>query len=167
MPGLSTTQQAIFQRLAYASVFTEIAKVINGRSATALRAAETVVVTRQTSLPTDQWKIELSSWFSTGLAMLQFVVQEYATPGKMRPGTIVPPPETAADLAMCSSQKTLTLNGTISFSVLGLANHLHRRDTAHPDEFYLGNCDRLGWITESPELGSRRQATAAEDGLRK
>ena len=121
MHGLSTAQQAIFQRISYGSVFTGIAKVINGRSATALRAAEPVRVTRQPSLPADQWKIEISSWFSTGLAMLQFVVQEYATPGKILPGTVVLQPETAADRAMCSSQKTLTLNGTTSFSVLGLA----------------------------------------------
>lgn len=119
--GLTMTQRNIFGRLGFVNVYTGIVDVIDGRSATALRAAETARGIHQASLPSNQWQIELSSWFDTGLASLQFALREYATPGKTVPGVIVQQPKTPVDLAMCDSQKTQTTDGTISFSVLGLA----------------------------------------------
>jgi hypothetical protein len=119
--GLSTSQRGLLQRLGYGNVFTGIANVINSRSGRALRASETVRDMRQASLPSDQWQIELSFWFSTGLAMFQLIVQEYATPSKILPGSFVEQRKSPVEQAMCSSQKTLTTKGTISFSILGLA----------------------------------------------
>lgn len=114
-------QRGIVQRIAYASVFTGINQVINGRSGTALRASETVIGIRQSSLPSNQWQIEVSSWFNTGLVMLQNSLREYVSPTNVLPGTFVQEPQNPTDLAMCSSQKTQATNGTTSFSVLGLA----------------------------------------------
>jgi hypothetical protein len=119
--GLSTSQSGLLQRLAYGNVYTGIANVINSRSGRALRASETVRDVRQASLPSDQWQIELSFWFSTGLAMFQLIVQEFAAPSKILPGSFIEQRKGPVEQAMCSSQKTLTTNETISFSVLGLA----------------------------------------------
>jgi hypothetical protein len=109
--GLTMVQKGIFQRIESASIFT----------GTALRASETVIGINQASLPANQWQIELSSWFSTGLVMLQHRLREYVTPTNILPGTYILEPQNPIDQAMCFSQKTQTTNGTISFSVLGLA----------------------------------------------
>lgn len=119
--GLNMLQKAISLRIAFATVFTGVAQVINGRSGTALRALETAQMTRQVSLPANQWEIELSSWFNTGLVLLQSILRDYASPTNLGPGSYVRAPATPADLAMCSIQKTRATYGTISFSVLGLA----------------------------------------------
>ena len=119
--GQNMVQQGIFQRLRFANVFAGIAQVINGRSGTALRASESVTGINQASLPSNQWEIEVSSWFSTGLVMLQKNLREYASPADLLPGTDLLKPQTPVDQAMCYSQKTKVTNGTISFSVLGLA----------------------------------------------
>jgi hypothetical protein len=118
---LSMVQKGIYQRMAFASVFTGISEVINGRSGTALRASEKVTGIRRAALPPDQWQLEVSSWFSTGLVMLQKSIREYASPTTVLPGTSVLRPENPVDLAMCFSQKTQETSGTVSFSVLGLA----------------------------------------------
>jgi hypothetical protein len=114
-------QQGIFQRIQFASIFTGVTAVINGRSGSALRASETAVAITQASLPSNQWEIEVSSWFSTGLAMLQNVLREYASPTYIVPGTYIQQPESAIDRGMCYNQKTKETSGTTSFSVLGLA----------------------------------------------
>ena len=75
--GLSKTQRSIFERL---QLFTGVSQVINGRSGSALRASETAVNIVQNSLTTNQWLIELSSWFSTGLMILQNSIRRYASP---------------------------------------------------------------------------------------
>ncbi|KAF7507093.1 hypothetical protein GJ744_010906 [Endocarpon pusillum] len=119
--GLTILQEAISQRIAFATTFTGVAQVINGRSGTALRALETAQMTQQVSLPANQWQIELSSWFNTGLVILQSVLRDYANPRNLGPGNYVRAPKTPAEVAMCSMQKTQATYGTISFSVLGLA----------------------------------------------
>lgn len=98
-----------------------ITAAINGRGFSALRASETLQNLIQTSLPPNQWEIEVSSWFSTGLASLQNTVQDYVNPRNIVPGISVGEPQTTVDIAMCSNQKTEFTNGTISFSVLGIA----------------------------------------------
>jgi hypothetical protein len=120
LSGLSTTQEAIFERLGLATIFTTTASAIGARSGAALLASETVRGTRQASLPSNQWQIEVSSWFTTSLARLQFSFREYAAFGQTPPHIYIRQPETPAALAMCHGQKILTTNGTISLSVLGL-----------------------------------------------
>lgn len=120
--GLSMTQRGILKRLGSASVFSGISSAISGRSGTALRASETVFNHFQPSLPSNQWEIEISSWFSTGLATLQSGLRDYVSPtSNLLPGIDIATPQNAVDVAMCFNQKTLTTNGTVSFSVLGLA----------------------------------------------
>jgi hypothetical protein len=119
--GLAMIQKGILQRIAFASTFTGMSQVIAGRSATALRASETVIGINQASLPANQWQIEVSSWFSTGLVMLQHSLREYVAPTNLLPGTYIVEPQNPIEQAMCFSQKNQTTNGTISFSVLGLA----------------------------------------------
>lgn len=113
-------QRGIIERISFANVFTGIAQVINGRSGSALRAFEAVVNINQEAVPPNQWQIEVSSWFSTGLVMLQKTLQDYVSPTNMVPSIYVNEPQNPIDLAMCHSQKTQATNGTISFSVLGL-----------------------------------------------
>lgn len=153
--GLNIVQKGIFRRLAYANAVTGISQVILGRSGTALRAIETVQLTLQAPLPPDQWKIEISSWFNTGLVVLQSVLRDYASPTNVLPGTHVEEPKNAIDLAMCSSQKTLTTNGTISFSVLGLAIILVVGTLVILTSFvletlarYLGLGSHLNWVLD-------------------
>jgi hypothetical protein len=120
--GLSMVQEGILQRISFANVFTGVATVIYGRSASALRASETEApATFQGSLPSNQWEIEVSSWFNTSLAMLQNVLREYASPTNILPGTYIQQPESAIDRGLCYNQKTRETSGTTSFSVLGLA----------------------------------------------
>jgi hypothetical protein len=111
---MSQVQRGIFERIAFATLFTGISEVINGRSGTALRASESVVGVRQAFLPSNQWQIEVSSWFSTGLPILQNTLRDYVSPANVLPGTYVQEPQNAVDLAMCYSQKTQATNGTIS-----------------------------------------------------
>lgn len=114
-------QKAILERLGITVVFSAVSQIISGRAGTALRASETLSNFIQTSLPSNQWEIEVSSWFSTGLAMLQSGLRDYITPPTSLPGISLKEPQNDAERAMCTNQKTRTTNGTISFSVLGLA----------------------------------------------
>jgi hypothetical protein len=119
--GLTEVQKRVRERIDFASILTGISQVINGRSATALRASENVLAPFQLPMPANQWQIELSSWFGTGIVMLQNALRDFASPTNIMPGISVRKPTNPIDLAMCLNQKTQMTNGTISFSVLALA----------------------------------------------
>lgn len=118
--GLTMTQKGILERLSFASLFTGISRVINGRSGSALRASETLASILQKSLPPNQWQLEVSSWFSTGLALLQNTIHEYVNPSNVLQSNTVHQPQNEVERVMCYNQKTQATNGTISFSTLGL-----------------------------------------------
>lgn len=120
-PGLTEVQKGIFLRLAYSAIFSGIYQVIHGRSGASLRASDTVVEISQYSLPPDQWKTEVSSWFATGLAVLQHTLRDYVDVTNMRPPMSIVEPASPVEESMCHNQKTQIRNGTVSFSLMGLA----------------------------------------------
>jgi len=85
---------------------------------------------QQTSLP-NQWQIEVSNWFSTGLAKEQFWAVEWATqprnfpdtPISQDPGWKYTPPSNATQLNQCKNQMMQLSSSTEhqSFSILGLS----------------------------------------------
>jgi hypothetical protein len=122
--GLTEVQRHVRERIRFASVLTGMTQVINGRSAAALRASDTALSLFQLPLPENQWQIELSSWFGTGIVMLQTSLRDFASPTNIMPGSYIRKLTDPIDLAMCLGQKTQMTNGTVSFSLLGLASIL-------------------------------------------
>jgi hypothetical protein len=110
------------ERIFLLAPFTSIYETVYPRKDAALRAQETVTDLQQAPLPNDQWVIEVSNWFNNGLARLQRGIVEYATgPTNVIPGLTVYVPNDAVSKAMCYSQKIADPQGTISFSMLGVA----------------------------------------------
>lgn len=120
--GLNLVQEGALQRIVLQMAVTNVYSSISGRGASALRAQETVQTLDQAPLPANQWQIEVSSWFNTGLAKLQKGILEYAQgPQNVLQGTYIWKPTDIVSKAMCYSQKIENTGGTISFSVLGIA----------------------------------------------
>lgn len=114
-------QSGPVMRFAMASMLTNVHTQVFTRMGSSLRASETVATLTQLPLPDNQWQIEVSSWFSTGLARLQHEMQAYVTgPTNVVPGSFIWQPGDAASLAMCDSQLVSDDGTTTSFSVLGL-----------------------------------------------
>lgn len=58
------------------------------------------------SLPNDQWKIELKRWMSVSLAAIQILVTDYAIgPGARTSGFDIPPPTRKGYSELCKAQK--------------------------------------------------------------
>lgn len=94
---------------------------VNSRGANALLASETVSDLSQIQLPDTQWMTEVNTWFAISMAKLQQKVIEYATgPGSIPDGMVLSRPLPAQE-KLCKNQIVRTFNGTISFSVLGVA----------------------------------------------
>lgn len=121
---LNFFQRAIVDRAMLALMVTNIHAQLNTRQAAALRASELVEGVYLQGLPANQWEVEMTGWFESGLARLQYLIQEMATgPAWVTPGSHVWSPgiDDPASLAMCYSQMINDSLGTASFSVLGLA----------------------------------------------
>jgi hypothetical protein len=120
--GLNVVQQGILDRIAVVAPYTSIYQAVNPRKDAALRAQETVTDLEQAPIPDNQWMIEVGHWFEASLARLQRGIVEYATgPTNIIPGLTVYLPNDPVSKAMCFSQKITDPQGTISFSVLGVA----------------------------------------------
>lgn len=118
--GLSLFQKGVARRIIAASITAAIHLDPFVRGATALRAHETVSLWSQIPLPPDQWIVEVSSWFKSGLARMQQAIVEYATgplftEGMLRVGETDP-----IRRKMCSTQKFRSTEPSTSFSVLGM-----------------------------------------------
>jgi hypothetical protein len=89
------------------------------RGAAALQAQKTSSFAFQVQIPSNQWQIEVSSWFTTGLARLQQVLVDYAAgpPGPLDDGAYITP----GNETLCASQKVRSISGTTSLSVVGIA----------------------------------------------
>ena len=120
--GMNSVQGLVANRIALYTRELSIHHAIGGRGAAALRAQELVSDRTQQALPDNQWQIEVSSWFATGLAKLQRAIVEYASgPSHLVPGTYVQKPDGPISEAMCYAQKVAITANTVSFSVLGLS----------------------------------------------
>lgn len=122
--GLNAMQNATAYRLAIATTHSSIYYATFSRGAGALRAGETVSQLSQAPLPSNQWHIEVGSWFDAGLARLQALTQEYVTnPANLVPGSYLDRFEATPGNAWweaCYAQYIKGSPGTTSFSVVGL-----------------------------------------------
>ncbi|KAI9890825.1 MAG: hypothetical protein M1814_003609 [Vezdaea aestivalis] len=94
------------------------------RGVAAISASETVYQFLQSPLPNDQWLIELSKWFSVGLAGIQQGPLEFATGPQYvgESGTIVrPDANDTFGRQLCKSQVIRESGQYQSFSVLGMS----------------------------------------------
>lgn len=123
--NLNSIQLAIVQRLQMSLTVSNMHSQVSTRLSGALRAPERADGLIQSSLPDNQWELEVTGWFEASLARLQYLTQEYATgPAFVPEGSSVYSPSLADDpaaLAMCYSQTINDALGTSSFSILGLA----------------------------------------------
>ena len=121
---LTSAQNATIHRLVNILPWINTYFSVNSRGATALKALDNYEWADkiQLPLPDNQWQIEVDGWFGVGMAKLQQLVTEYATgPPSLPLGAQFVKASTPADMEMCNSQIVRSPNGTISFSVLGLA----------------------------------------------
>lgn len=74
-----------------------------------------------TSLPNNQWQIEVTNWYNIALAKFQDWIVEYSRgPSFIRKGSVIAEPLSKADRDLCSSQKVHQTSSHVSFSLLGL-----------------------------------------------
>jgi hypothetical protein len=138
--NLNVQQIAVLERTDWALMQSGIADAVSLSEVGNLRAENTLLSGPiQLGLPSNQWQLEVTGWLEESLAKFQHLIQEYATgptidiegsnlfqvwvPEKGEPVT--------DDKALrvlrqtekehCSSQITRDTQGTLSFSVLGLA----------------------------------------------
>ena len=138
--NLNVQQIAVLERIDWALMQSGIYDSASVREVGSLRAADTLLSGPiQLPLPANQWQLEVTGWFEESLARLQHLVQEYATGPTMETlgssllqlwipeqGENVSDSETTqvlrqAEKNQCYNQITRDPQGTISFSVLGLA----------------------------------------------
>ena len=126
--GLGGQQRRVANRIAMAAREIGLHNAVQTRQSNALRAQDTTLSSLQLPLPSNQWQIEVSGWFEEGLSKLQLLVHDYAAPrmanqegGELR---LVTDNNSTIDSvgqdALCENQLTRDLQGTISFSGLGL-----------------------------------------------
>lgn len=134
--GLNPRQRATAIRLHLASLRTDPYNILGPRPYFSLRAQEQMQWRYQSQLPDNQWEIEVLAWEHTRLALMQLAVQEYAAGSGLRGITNLsgqatrwlPRADTAPDSLMnsawqdmCHDQIVRETQGTLNFSVLGLA----------------------------------------------
>lgn len=119
--GLKQDQFVTALQLVPITAFLSTYSSVHSRGANALRASETVNELLQIQLPNTQWMTEVNTWFAVSMAKLQQKVIEYATgPGSIPDGMVLSRPLPAQE-KLCKNQIVRSFNGTISFSVLGVA----------------------------------------------
>lgn len=127
--GLNSQQRAAATRILFNVLGIDLAFVAAQLQGDALVASRTVLEgMQQESLPSTQWRDEISRWFSIALILLQDGVVQYVT-GPSRPEWVQyvsrnTNPEELADCAsqrlrMSSSQQNFSLTGIIVVLVLG------------------------------------------------
>lgn len=119
--GLNQDQNVTALQLVPITPSLNIYSSVYSRGANALRASETVSDLIQIQLPNTQWITEVNTWFAVSMAKLQQKVIGYATgPGSIPNGAVLSRPSSAQE-KICKNQIVRSFNGTISFSVLGVA----------------------------------------------
>jgi hypothetical protein len=137
--GFNTRQIATAGRIFLASQASSLYETINARSSKCLRAQDKMDWLFQMPLPDNQWEIEVLTWAQQGLAALQAAVTDYAAgPSIELDGAYmlkmyheddeIPANYSAeareVDRAwkdMCANQIVRDAQGTLNFSVVGLA----------------------------------------------
>jgi hypothetical protein len=137
--GFNTRQIATASRIFLASLSTSIYETINARSSKCLRAQDKMEWLFQMPLPDNQWELEVLAWAQEGLAALQAAVQEYVAGPTIelegaymlkmyREDNDMPRGYSQEDRDkdhawrdMCANQIVRDTQGTLNFSVLGIA----------------------------------------------
>lgn len=125
---LGGQQRRVANRIAMATGEIGLHNSVQTRQSNALKAQDTTLGSLQLPLPSNQWQIEVGGWFEEGLSKLQLLVHDYVAPrmanqegGELRliPNNFLAIDSVGQD-ALCENQLTRDLQGTISFSGLGL-----------------------------------------------
>ena len=120
--ALNPKQTATIWRILLQLMYVNTYSSVHGRGSSALRASETLSEFEQVGLPNHQWQIEVDSWMAVGMAKLQQLVVQYATgPPPVVGNSFTLKPPNAIWQAMCGAQKIRSADGTLSFSILGVA----------------------------------------------
>ncbi|KAH7075156.1 hypothetical protein FB567DRAFT_610743 [Paraphoma chrysanthemicola] len=135
--NFNAAQIATANRIVLAHLGTSLYEAINARASKCLRAQDKMSWVWQLPLPDNQWEIEVLSWVQLGLAALQTAVQEYAAgPTLELPNTLMQEMKSDTDYsnytavdraidegysAMCHNQIVHDSQGTMNFSLLGIA----------------------------------------------
>ncbi|GAM88114.1 hypothetical protein ANO11243_061450 [Dothideomycetidae sp. 11243] len=106
------------ERLSVAMYPMQLANIIGGRGAAALQLTGKLSGLLQGLLPNNQWTIEVFGWAQTALAILQQSIASYVD--QPVDSSQVTAPSDDVGREACHQQLTNAVNGTVSFSVLGL-----------------------------------------------
>ncbi|KAK3350288.1 hypothetical protein B0T25DRAFT_505733 [Lasiosphaeria hispida] len=86
-----------------------------------LKAEETVALTVQYGLPSNQWQVEVQDWFATvWSALAQRLVLRVVGPADRASQAYIVPPQTPEDLAVCQAQRVRIGQGFSNISLFGL-----------------------------------------------
>lgn len=121
--GFNDYQTHTYSLIANPAFYYQPYSIIKAQSVSALIASETVSETIQISLPSNQWTIEVSSWFATTLASLQRYPVDYASgPSDVdtAAGGEILMDHNTIDESLCNNQKVHANGGYQNFSMLGL-----------------------------------------------
>ena len=119
--GLNQDQSVTALRLMLITTFLATYNSVSSRGANALRASDTVNDLFQIRLPNTQWMTEVNAWFAVSMAKLQQKVIEFASGPSSIPDGMYLSRALPIQEKMCKNQIVRSFNGTISFSVLGVA----------------------------------------------
>ena len=122
--GVSDAQANVTGRMVMAAQYSPAHFQTMTRGASALRALESASGLVLQTLPSNQWEIEVSSWFDTGLSRLQHLIQDFAVgTTNVAKGSVLQRPSEMQDKTsekMCHNQLIRDSAGSASFSILGL-----------------------------------------------
>ncbi|KAF8855010.1 hypothetical protein BDZ45DRAFT_757737 [Acephala macrosclerotiorum] len=110
-----STAALIYRAVWLSSIF----YLVDPRGSNALRASESVFELYSSALPSTQWKLEVSNWFSAALSKTQYALVEMASgPANYPDIAYFPPPNITKYL--CNAQMVRS-GEYMNFSVLGMA----------------------------------------------
>lgn len=116
--GLNDLQSNITERIIGVLLSSGMEHMVEARGSAALQAQKSESFVTQIALPSNQWQIEVTTWFTTALAKLQQRMVDYAAgpPGPLTGNSSIIPGEPT----MCSNQRVRSGPEFTSFSVLGI-----------------------------------------------
>lgn len=119
--GYNKYQLATAESLAFSMFGSSMYAAVGLRGPSALEAQKTVyLLMQEAQLPSNQWQIEVSSWFAVSLAALQMGVVESAVGPTSQIGGFIIGPQNDVQRQVCNSQMIRDVSGYQNFSTLGV-----------------------------------------------
>ncbi|KAJ6118174.1 hypothetical protein N7471_014051 [Penicillium samsonianum] len=120
--GYNPRQLATANRIQHILLTDSVYFSIGGRASSALQANSQVYKLLQAPLPDNQWVIEVKSWFTVSLAILQHAIVEFASgPTNLPPEARIITPTANGWPIMCKQQKVPNPGTYQNFSILALS----------------------------------------------